>query len=164
MKPLSTIDLMHDAGAAARGFDIGGRRIIGRRLDQPGDDRRLAQAEPVGAMAEEGAAGGIDAIGAAAEINPVEIELEDLVLGEFALKRERQHRFPDLAAEGAAVGQEDVAGELLGDGRSALAPAAGLEPHLERARDADRVDAEMAAEAPSSTAIIADRIVAGIWS
>ena len=81
----------------------------------------------VGAMAEEAPRGGVDAIGAAAEIDAVEIELEDLVLGEFALERERQHAFLDLAAEGAAVGQEDVARELLGDGRSALAPMAGVD-------------------------------------
>ena len=74
----------------------------------------------VGAMAEEAPRRSVDAIGAAAEINPVEIQLEDLVLGEFALDGQRQHAFLDLAAEGAAVGEEDVARELLSDGRAAL--------------------------------------------
>jgi hypothetical protein len=72
--------IQYDAGAAARGLDVGGRRIVGRSLDQAGDDRRLAEVEPLGAMAEKSPAGGIDAIGAAAEVNSVQVELEDLVL------------------------------------------------------------------------------------
>jgi hypothetical protein len=98
-------------------------------------------------MGEEGPAGSVDAVSPATEIDSVEVQLEDLVLGEFALDGERQHGFLDLAPEGAAVGQEDVARELLGDGRSALSPTPRLEAHLERARDADRVDPRVAAEA-----------------
>ena len=63
----------HHPGAAARSIDVGGRRIIGRRLDQAGNDRGLAQRQPLGAMAEKGPAGGVDAIGAAAEIDAVEV-------------------------------------------------------------------------------------------
>ena len=69
---------------------------------------------------------GVDSVGAAAEIDAVQIELEDLVLAELALQRQRQDRFLDLAPEGAVVGQEDVARQLLGDGRSALAEMARL--------------------------------------
>ena len=86
-----------------------------------------ARLSSVGAMAEEAARRGVDAVGAAAEIDPVEIELEDLVLGELRLQRQRQDRLADLAAEGAVVGQEDVAGELLGDGRAALRPVAAVD-------------------------------------
>ena len=113
--------LQHHARSRARGLDVGGRRIIGRRLDEAGDDRRLAEAQMIGAMTEEAPRGGIDPVGAAAEIDAVEIELEDLVLGELPLERERQDRFLDLAAEAAVVGQEDVARQLLGDRRAALA-------------------------------------------
>ena len=77
----------------------------------------------IGAVAEESSRRGVDAIGAAAEIDAVEVELEDLVLGEFALEREREDRFLDLAPEAAVVGQEDVARELLGDGRGRADPA-----------------------------------------
>ena len=100
-------------------------------------------------MAEEGAAGGIDAIGAAAEVNPVEIQLEDLVLGELALDRQRQHRLLELAAKGAVVGQEDVARELLGNRRSGADPVVLDHGRSDRAADTDRVDSDMAAEAPS---------------
>jgi hypothetical protein len=96
-------------------------------------------------VAEEAARGGVDAVGAAAEIDAVEVELEDLVLAEAPLDRERQDSLADLAAEGAAVGQEDVAGELLGDGRAALSPAALGDADLEGAGHAERVDADMRA-------------------
>ena len=48
----------------------------------------------VGAVAEEFPRGGVDPVGAAAEIDAVEIELEDLVLAELALEREREDRLP----------------------------------------------------------------------
>src|SRR3546814_16411651 len=41
-----------------------------------------------------------------------------------------------------------MAGELLGDGRSALYPAAAVDADLERASDADRVDAGVRPKAP----------------
>ena len=57
-------------------------------------------------------------------------------------------RFLDLAPEAAVVGQEDVARELLGDGRG-RADAVAVRTHRrrDRAADPDRVDADMAAEA-----------------
>jgi len=64
----------------------------------------------IGAVAEEFPGRGVDAVGAAAEIDPVEVEFEDLVLGELPLKREREDAFLDLPGEAAVVGQEDVAG------------------------------------------------------
>ena len=136
-----------DAGAAARGLDVGGRRIIGRRLDEAGDDRRLGDRERRRAVPEEAARGGVDAVGAAAEIDAVQIEFEDLVLGEAPFERERQDRLAQLAGEGALVGEEDVAGELLGDGRDAAHPVAAGDAEPEAADDADRIDAEMRAEA-----------------
>src|ERR671913_1281566 len=98
-------------------------------------------------MAEESPRSGVDAVGSAAEIDPVEIKLEDLVLRELAFNGERQDRFLDLAAERAAVGQENITRELLSDGRPALRPAAGVDAHFRGARDADGVDAQVRAEA-----------------
>ena len=87
-------------------------------------------------------------MGAAAHIGAVEIELEDLVLGQVELEPERQERFLDLALERALVGEEEVLGELLRDRGAALhdAAAAGVDRH--GAEGADRVDAPMLVEAP----------------
>src|SRR5204862_7007155 len=96
----------------------------------------------------EATRGGIDAVGAAAEIDAVEVELEDLVLREAPLQRHGEDRLAKLAREAAVVVEEDVSGELLGDGRSALPPASLLESDHERSDDADRIDSDMASEAP----------------
>ena len=134
----------HHAGAADRGLGIGGGGIAGRRLHQAGDDRRLGQVQALCGMAEEFAAGGVDAIGPATEIDLVEIEFQDLLLGEFALQRHRQHHLADLAAPAIAVVEEDVARNLLGDGRRPLPAPAAAAPFQRdpgRACHADRIDA-----------------------
>ena len=46
----------------------------------------------------------LDAVGAGAEIDAVEVELEDLVLGVFMLEPQRQNRLLDLCATASAPG------------------------------------------------------------
>ena len=65
-----------------------------------------------------------DAVGAEAEIDLVQIELEDFLLRVGALDAQRQQRFLDLALERNLVGQQEVLGDLLGDRRGALRAAA----------------------------------------
>ena len=88
----------------------------------------------------------LHAIGAGAEIDAVEVEFENLVLGEFALEPECQQQFLQLAGEGALLRQEQVLRELLGDGGAALRNAASQDIGECRACDAHRVDAEMRIE------------------
>jgi hypothetical protein len=80
-------------------------------------------------------------------IGAVEIELEDLVLGQAPFQPDREEGLVDLALDGALVAQEQVLGELLGDRGAALADAAGLGVGDEGARGAGDVDAEMLVEA-----------------
>ena len=89
----------------------------------------------------------VDAEGAAAHIGAVEIEFQDLVLGETGLQPHREEGFLHLALDGALVVQEQVLRQLLGDRRTALAHAAGLRVGDQRARGAGDVDAEMVVEA-----------------
>src|SRR6188768_313269 len=98
-------------------------------------------------MAEEATRGSVDAVSAAAEIDTVEVELEDLVLREFPLQRNCEDSFLDLASERAAACEENVARKLLRDRRAALRPAAALNAGLHRARHSDGIDADMGAEA-----------------
>ena len=137
----------HHIGAAHRRLDIGGRRIARGSLDQACDDRRLAQRKVARRMAEELAAGGIDAVGAASEIDLVQVELEDLLLGEFPLERHRQHGLARLAVERAVRIEEDVAGQLLRDGGSRLCTLVIAEGYPDGAQQPDRVHAEMRIEA-----------------
>ena len=90
-----------------------------------------------------------DPVGAEAEIDFVEIELEDFFLRVGALDAQRQERFLDLALERHLVGQQEVLGDLLRDGRGALRPAAGaviLDVEQAGAADAVNVDAGMLVE------------------
>ena len=86
---------------------------------------------------------GRHAVGAHAEIDFVEVELENLLLGERTLDLHRQQRFLDLAREGDLVGEQEVLGYLLSDGGGALRPASAailLDVEQRRARDAGEVD------------------------
>ena len=82
-------------------------------------------------------------VGAAAEVHPIEVELENVRLVEAQLQPQRQHQLLELAHQGALGGEEDVLGELLRDGRAALDEAAGLQVGEDRAAEAGRVDAPM---------------------
>ena len=89
---------------------------------------------------------GRHAVVAEPEIDLVEIELEDLLLGVGLLDPQRQQGFADLAAEAPLVGQEEVLGHLLGDGRGALGALAALDQHAHGAQDALGIHAVMRVE------------------
>ena len=57
------------------------------------------------------------------------------------LEPERQHHFLQLARDGAFLSQEQIFGQLLRDGRSALRGAAAEHVSDERADDAEGIDA-----------------------
>ena len=137
----------HDVGAGARGGQVDVRRVFGRRLEQAGEHRGFREIDVAHRLVEVEMRRAVDAEGAAAHIGAVEIELQDLVLGEPRLQPDREERLVDLALDGALVGQEQVLRQLLGDRGAALAHAAGLRVGHQRAHGAGDVDAEMVVEA-----------------
>ncbi len=150
---LGDVALLGHRGDDLRGALVGGGQVAvgrepGRRLHQSGQHRRLRKRHLARALAEIFLRRRFDAEGAGAEIDAIEIELEDLVLGIFALEPQRQDRLLDLARQRALLGQEQVLGELLGQRRAAFHAAAPGDVAKHRAGDADRVDAEMRIEAP----------------
>ena len=128
-------------------FRIAVRRQPRRRFDEARQHRGLRDRDVLRRLAEIALRRGFDAIGAGAEIDAVEIELEDLVLGMLALQPERELHLLQLALQGALLGQEQVLGELLRQRRAALRDAAMQDVGDGGAHDADRVDAEMRIEA-----------------
>ena len=100
----------------------------------------------LGRFAEIALRGRLDAIGAGAEIDPVEIEFENLGFGMLALQPEREFDFLQFALQRALLGQEQVLGELLGQRRAALRDAVMQDVGDRRARDAERIDAVMRIE------------------
>jgi hypothetical protein len=97
--------------------------------------------------AEVLAAGRLDPIGAAAEVDLVQVAGEDVALVELALELDRQDRLLELALERPLRGQVRELDVLLGDGRAALLRLAVAQDRLvEGATDADRVDAAVVEE------------------
>ena len=77
-------------------------RVDERRLDDAGDQRRFRQRQVADVLAEEDPRGLGDAVqrerAAVAEIDVVQIQLEDLVLGRLGLENQRHELLEDLAA------------------------------------------------------------------
>ena len=133
----------HDLRPRLRAFGIAVGGEARGRFDETGQHRGFRDRHGPRRLAEISLRGGLDAIGTGAEIDAIEIELEDLVLGMLALQPDRELRLLQLALHGALLGQEQVLGELLRQRRAALRHAAMHHVGDERAQDADRVDAEM---------------------
>jgi hypothetical protein len=109
----------------------------------------LGNRELIDRLVEIKQRGGGDPVSAHAQVNFVEIKLEDLLFGIGALDAHRQQRFLDLAVDRDLVGQQEVFRHLLGDGGGplrALVAAEVLDEHQRRARDAGNVDAAVLVE------------------
>ena len=115
-----------------------------------GEGRGLGDVEFAGTLPEVALARDLDTVRAIAEVDLVEVELEDLVLGIALLDVERHTHLAQLAAQ-AAVAAVDVLGkevarELHGDGGRTGDPSPE-NGSLRRTEDADPVDAMMLVEA-----------------
>src|SRR5690606_37167464 len=107
---------------------------------------RLREGELSGRLAEVGLRGGLYTVGVAAEVDGVEVVLEDLVLGELAVDLQGENRLPELADVVGRRAQVVALDVLLGERRAALdRVAAQVVP--QRAADGDRVDADVLVEA-----------------
>ena len=138
----------HGLSAALGAVEIARRRQPRRRFHQAGEQRRLRQAYLPGGLAEIALRRLFDAVGAGAEIDAVQIQLEDLRLGEFALQPQRQQHLLQLAMDGTLLSEKEIFRQLLRDGGGALRHAAMQNVGDGRARDAPRIDAVMLVEAP----------------
>ncbi len=68
----------HGLGALFSPFGIAVRRQPRRRFDQAGEHRRLRQRDVLRRFSEIALRGRFDAVGTGAEIDPIEVELENL--------------------------------------------------------------------------------------
>ena len=143
---------IHHARQHLPGAGIGLRLVAGRviargRLQQAGQHRRLIEIEVARAAPEIAPGRGIHTIGAGAEIDPVQIDAENLVLAEFLLQPEGEQQFLYLAVEAALRGQEQVLGQLLRDRAATLHHPPFAEIGHAGAGKAEQIDTEMIVEA-----------------
>ena len=121
---------------------------IARPLGQAGQHRALAERKLLRRLAEIAARRHLDAPGAAAEIDGIEVELENLRLGQRVLEARGDDHLADLALVGDVVADQQVLHHLLGDGRAALRPSGLAKIADEGADQAALVDALVLEEAP----------------
>ena len=117
--------LDHVIAAGFSAFALGERVIVVWSLGQSGQIGHFAQRQLVHRLIEIVQRGRSHAIVAKAEINFVEIKLEDFFLGVVFFDAQRQQSLARLAGVGLFVAKQEVFGNLLGDGGSTLLTGTG---------------------------------------
>ena len=98
---------------------VADRMVVVGPLGQRGQERRFRQRQFVERLVEIVQRGGRHAIRAETQVYLVEVELQDLILGEGPLDPESEDRFLDLALDGGFVRQQEILRHLLRDRRRA---------------------------------------------
>ena len=139
----------HEVAALQAVFGVVDGVVVGGRLRNAHERGRLVDGEVLRVLREVALGGGLDAIGARAVVDGVQVHEQDLVFGVLLLELLGDVHLANLALEGDVahlVGQDGVAHELLGDGGRALERAAHEVVH-ERTGHTEVVNACMAVEA-----------------
>ena len=123
------------------------RVVGGGSLQDGGQDRGLGKRDVARRLAEVFLGGLLDANGAGTVVDAIEVELEDVLLGELGLEPDGEHHLLELALYGPLRLQEQVLGQLLGQGGPAFDDVPGAIVRDGGASEADRIDAEVAVEA-----------------
>ena len=128
----------HQVPPRDRAVGMAPRGVERRPTRERGERGALGDCEMVHALAEEVAARRLDAVGAVAQVDDVQVERENLLLGEGALEPPGQVDLDQLPPERALLGQarhERVAHDLHGDRAEAFAHGGGGDvPHQRAAR------------------------------
>ena len=97
--------------------------VGGGGLDDARQQRALGDRQLRGGLVEVHSRRRLDAVGAVAEVDGVQIGLQNLPLVHHLLQLERQHHLLRLPRQGFRAGQVGQLDELLGDGGRALGKA-----------------------------------------
>ena len=128
--------------------DIACRREIGRRLDEAGEQRGFGQRDVFRLLVEIGIDRRADPVIAAAEIDAVQIKLQNLLFREAAFEPERDHELFSFTPESPIRLEKQVLRKLLRDRGAALHDLIVVQVRLDGAREADRIEAEMIEKPP----------------
>src|SRR5215204_682523 len=125
---------------------------VGRRgVEQTGEHRRLREVEIAGALAEVTLRRLLGTVGAAAEVDGVQVGCKNLVLGVLALVSEGEGGLHEAPAkrglEALVLGNVEVLHELLRNRGAALLYLQGSQVRHGRAGEPFEVDAEVIVEA-----------------
>ncbi len=104
-----------------RPVEVGEEGVAARCLGQAGEEGRFGQGETGGALAEIDLGRRLHPICSLAEIDLVEVDVEDLLLAEQAVDPVGEDRLLEFAQIALLRREEEGFGHLLGDGRPPLA-------------------------------------------
>jgi hypothetical protein len=139
----------HIVAAVERLLRCPDRIIVRRRLGQHREIGRFGQRQVADVLIEIGARRRLDAVGVAAEEDGIEIEFQNLLLGQGGFEAEGKDRLARLAANIIAGVPQQIFGDLLSDRRATLRAAAAqhallgeIEHGSDQAREIDSVVVE----------------------
>ena len=132
--------LEHERAPFGGALGVTKRRVSLRRLREASERGSLSERELAGALAVVVSRGLFHPVDAVTEVDRVEVEVEDVLLGQVLLELPREDDLLDLALDGALGREHEVLDDLLRDRRGAL--HADVETHgvVERADHAEPVD------------------------
>ena len=122
------------------------RVVPARGLRQPRQERCLRDREVAHVDVEEGPRRRRDAVGPGAEVDLIEIEVEDVVLRELGLEPEREDELLHLALVAPLRREQQGLHDLLGDRAAALHDLVVQQVRDRGTYDAERVHAVMSVE------------------
>ena len=131
----------NDRRALPRRLVVADRIEPRRRLERADQHGCLVEAQMRRRFIEETPRRGLQTVGAGAEVHPVQVNGQNLFLGETLLQPQRQQRFLYLALDRSLGRQKQVFRRLLGEGAAALTDAPGPEIDRHGAADPAPVDA-----------------------
>src|SRR3954447_24729325 len=94
-------------------LEVGPWRQRRRRTREAGNQRTLGEVQRFRRAIEQMSRHRFDTVDAAAEVDAIQIQLEDLLLGERRVDHDGERRLADLASVGLLIRQEQRARELL---------------------------------------------------
>ena len=119
------------------------RRVARGRGHQACEHRGLARVELGRRLAEVVESGSFNSVISRAEVNVVDVQLEQLLLGELALETQCENGFAHLTNVASLVAREQVLDDLLRDRRTTLVHTALHVVACERTNDTGGIDAAM---------------------
>ncbi|OQC23182.1 MAG: hypothetical protein BWX71_02150 [Deltaproteobacteria bacterium ADurb.Bin072] len=144
--PLVDHPVEHVPLPALAGGEIVQGGVPGRCRRQARKHGHLRKFELPAFLAEIAETCRLDPVGPASKIDPVEVEVQDLVLGEGPFDAQGQHDLPEFAGYGLFAGEQVGPDHLLRDGGGPLDIGVCLDVCYEGAQDPARLEADVIVE------------------
>ncbi len=125
---------------------VASRLVAARRRDEPGQQRRLGEGQVGDRLVEVGLRRRSHPIGALAEVDPLEVAEQDLVLVDLAVELAGHDGLAHLARQRALTTHVGVLDVLLGDGGAALHHPVVADVGGQGTQGAEDVDAAVGVE------------------